>query len=65
MNGILERQWSRKKLCDEVEAVWEFAHLGDRMSTGGACVAAETARTRCGGLSLESAVSCHMAALFL
>ena len=35
-------------LCDDVEAVREFTYLGDRMSTGGGCEAAVTARTRCG-----------------
>ena len=37
-----------EKLCDEVETVWEFTYLGDRVSAGGGCVAAVTARTRCG-----------------
>ena len=36
------------KLCDEVEAVREFTYLGDRVSAGGGCEAAVTARTRCG-----------------
>ena len=35
-------------LCDEVETVREFTYLGDRVSTGGGCEAAVTARTRCG-----------------
>ena len=48
MKGILERQWSRKKTCDEVETVQEFAYIGDRVSAGGGCEAAVTARTRCG-----------------
>ena len=32
MKGILERQWSRKRLCDEVETVREFTYLGGRVS---------------------------------
>ena len=35
-------------LCDEVETVREFAYLGERVSVGGGCEAALTARTRCG-----------------
>ena len=34
------------KLCDEVETVSEFTYLGDRVSAGGGCEAAATARTR-------------------
>ena len=33
-------------LYDEVETVWEFTYLDDRVSGG--CEAAVTARTRCG-----------------
>ena len=36
------------KLRDEVETVMEFTYLGDRLSAGGGCEAAVTARTRCG-----------------
>ena len=36
------------KLCGEVETVGEFTYLGDRVSAGGGCEAAVTARTRCG-----------------
>ena len=36
-----------EKLCDEVETVSEFTYLGDRVSAGGGCEAAVTARTRC------------------
>ena len=36
------------KLCDAVETVWKFIYLGDRVSAGGGCEAAVTARTRCG-----------------
>ena len=31
--------------CDEVETVWEFTYLCDRVSDGGRCEAAVTART--------------------
>ena len=34
-------------LCDELETVSEFTYLGDRVSFGGGCDAAVTARTRC------------------
>ena len=33
------------KLCVEVETVTEFTYLGDRVSAGGGCEAAVTART--------------------
>ena len=36
-----------EKLCDEVETVREFTYLVDRVSAGGGCEAAVTARTRC------------------
>ena len=36
-----------EKLCDEVETVREFTYLGDRVSAGGGCESAVTARTRC------------------
>ena len=36
------------KLCDEVKTVREFTYLGDRVSVGGECEAAVTARARCG-----------------
>ena len=35
-------------LCDEVETVRVVTYLGDRVSAGGGCVAAVTARTKCG-----------------
>ena len=37
-----------EKLCDGVEAVREFTYIGDRVSAGGGCEAAVTARTWCG-----------------
>ena len=37
-----------EKLCYEVEKVREFTYLGYRVSAGGGCEAAVTARTRCG-----------------
>ena len=53
-------------LCDEVETAKEFTYLGDRMSAGGGCEAAVTARTRCGWFKLrESAVSFCMTGNFL
>ena len=48
MKRILERQLSIKKSCDEVETVREFTYLGDRVSAGGGCESAVTARIRCG-----------------
>ena len=35
-------------LCDEVGTVSEFTYHGDRVSAGGDCEAAVTARIRCG-----------------
>ena len=40
-------------LCDEVETVWEFIYCGDRVSAGGGCEAAVTARTRCACVNFE------------
>ena len=37
-----------EKLCHDMESVREFTCLGDRLSAGGGCEAAVTARTRCG-----------------
>ena len=34
-------------LSDEVETVWEFTFHGDRVSAGGGCEVAVTARTSC------------------
>ena len=48
MKGILEKQWNRKKLCDEVETERELTYLGDRVSADGECEAAVTAIRRCG-----------------
>ena len=36
------------KLWDEVATVCEFTYFGDRVSAGGGCAAAVTARTQCG-----------------
>ena len=36
-----------EKLCDEVETLRQFTCPGDRVSAGGGCDAAATARTRC------------------
>ena len=35
------------KVCDEVETVEEFTYLVDRVSAGGGCEAAVSARTTC------------------
>ena len=37
-----------EKLRDDMETVGEFTYLGDRVSAGGGCEAAVTARIRCG-----------------
>ena len=42
-----------EKLCDEVETVREFIHICDRVSAGGGCQAAVTARTRRCGVNLR------------
>ena len=65
MKGILERQWNRKKLCDEVETVREFTYLCDRVSAGGGCESVVIVRTRCGWATLRGAESCCMAGDFL
>ena len=36
-----------EKSYDDMETVMEFTYLGDRVSAGGRCEAAVTARTRC------------------
>ena len=46
-----------EKLCGEVKIVREFTHLGNRVSAGGVCEAAMTARTKPWWLCLGSAVS--------
>ena len=46
-----------ERLCNEEETVREVIYLGDWVSVGEGCEAAVTARTRCGWLSLGSAVS--------
>ena len=42
---ILER---KKMYIMQSDSLRDFAYLGDRVSTGGGCEAAMTARTRCG-----------------
>ena len=42
-----------EKLCDEVETVWEFTYLGDRVSAGEGYEAAVTARIRCQWVKLR------------
>ena len=45
--NIVEAVDQEENLCDEVETVREFTYVGDRVSAGGGCEAAVTARTRC------------------
>ena len=42
-----------EKLHHEVETVGEYTYLGDRVSAGGGCEAAVTARTSCGWVKYE------------
>ena len=42
MKEIWERQWSRERICDEVETVKEFTCLGDWVRAGGGCEVAVT-----------------------
>ena len=42
-----------EELCDEEGTVREFTYLGDRVSAGGGCDVAMTARTRCGWLKFR------------
>ena len=46
--NIGEAVEQEETLCNEVEVVWEVTYLGDRVSAGGGCEAAVTARARCG-----------------
>ena len=48
MKVILERQWSSKRSCYEIETVMKFTYFGDRVSAGGQCEAVGTDRIRCG-----------------
>ena len=47
VEGMLRKQWSKKKLCDDVETVRGFIYLGDRVNAGGGCENAATAGARC------------------
>ena len=40
--NIGEAEEQEEKLCDYVETVREFTHLGNRVSTGGGCEAVVT-----------------------
>ena len=42
-----------ERLFDEVKTVSEFTYLCDRISAGGGCDSAVTARTRCGWVKLR------------
>ena len=50
-NGYLVEQ--EERLYDGVETARQFKYLGDRVSAGGGCEAAVTARTRCGWVMLR------------
>ena len=39
-----------------METVREFTYLGDRVSAGGGCIVAVTARTRCGWVKFRECV---------
>ena len=45
--NIGEAVEEEEKLCEYVETVSEFTYLGGRVSAGGGCETALTARTRC------------------
>ena len=53
------------KLCDEVKTVSEFTYIGDRVSPGGGCEAAVTARTRCGWVKFWECCELLLAGGFL
>ena len=46
--NIGEAVEQEKRFCDEVETMRKFTYLCCRVSVGGGCEAAVTARTRCG-----------------
>ena len=50
---IGEEVEQEEKLCDEVGKVGEVKYHGNRVSAGGGCEAAATARTRCGWVKLR------------
>ena len=52
--NIGEALEQEENLCDEVETVIVFIHLGDRVSAGGGCEVVVTARTRCGWIKLST-----------
>ena len=45
---------------EKLKTVSDFTYLGDRVSAGGGCEAAVTARTRFGWIKFRSVVSCCM-----
>ena len=51
--SVGEAAEQEEKSCDEVETVREFTYRGDRVSAGGECEAAVTARTRCGWIKFR------------
>ena len=48
-----------------MEIVRQFTYLGDRVNTGGECVAAVTARTRCGWVQLRECGEFHVLIIVL
>ena len=50
LGEVLER---KERLFNEIETIGEFAYLGNRMSAGGGCEAAVTARVRCWWVKLR------------
>ena len=64
--GIMEGKVdSIEKMCDEVETVNGFCYLGDRISSGGGCQVAVTARVRIGWVRSGNAESWYWKIGFL
>ena len=59
------RQSSRKKSCDEVEAIRKFTYLGDRVSVGENVRLLWVSEHDVGGLGLGSVIICCMVRDFL
>ena len=51
--NIVEAVEQEEKLCDEVKTVRELKYIDDKVSEGGGCEAAVTARTRCWWVKLR------------
>lgn len=54
-----------EELCDDVETVGGFRYLGDRLSAGGGCETAVTARFDVDGKNSENVVKCYWERNFL